>query len=441
MSKIIVDSLEANGGIPVNVDADLIANNKLTVLGASGVTADIYYGSATGLTNLPTLTFTGNTSGSCIQNLWVDYLYGCNGLLNINGDVNVTGFLSADTFYGDSSNLTRPINQIIPNGSGITDVSAYLEYGVNLISTATTGDFCVRLPLTPIEGREVVVINNSGFDIYVFPSMDGGSINGTLNFPVIVPSDGLAYTFTCFENPNPGQWSSNILAAPGQYDSGVISVDTSAGNGYVSAYDDNYKNSASQFTSVNAYQSLLRPYILYTPNPSLCGSQSGLCAVVFFKPVTPWSFIDKITVYTNFTSSVTQGGSFGLVFGKEKGYYSAGTIDWLTSENLSSGNIGTPAYGGADLLLSGSPLISTGGYTPLPGEPGTYYGELIYSAATRPAGIGDVLLTSGTMYIAAPVFDTVNADVYESKYIGFIFDTNNISQDVKFRFLIDYTII
>ena len=319
MSKIIVDALEANGGIPVNVDADLVLDGKLTVTGGVGITADAFYGDGSGLTNIPVLEFTGNTSGDCIQNLWVEYLYGCNGLLNINGDTNVSGNVSATTFYGDSSNLTRPINQIIPNGSGITDVNAYLEYGINVISTATTGDFCVRLPLTPVEGREVIVINNSGFDIFVFPSMDGGSINGVLNFPVIVPSNGYAYTFSCFENPNPGQWSGNVLAAPGQYDSGVISIDTSAGNGYVSAYDDNFKNNASQFTAVNAYQSLLNPYILYSPNPLVCGSQSGLCAVVWFKPIIPWSFIDKLTVFTNFTASATQGGSFGLVFGKEKG--------------------------------------------------------------------------------------------------------------------------
>lgn len=50
--------------------------------------------------------FTGNTSGSCIQELWVEYLLGCNGTVNITGNISVLGSVSATTFYGDGSNLT-----------------------------------------------------------------------------------------------------------------------------------------------------------------------------------------------------------------------------------------------------------------------------------------------------------------------------------------------
>lgn len=438
MSKIIVDSLQANGSLPLRVEGDLTVTGSLTVNHADGLTANAFYGDGSGLTNIPASIFTGNTSGSCMQNLWLEYLSGCNGLLNIAGDVNANGFMSASSFYGDSSNMVKSINNIVPIGSGVTDVNAYLQYGVNIISTATTTDFCVRLPLTPIEGREVIVINNSGFDIFVYPSMVGGTVNGVLNGIALVPSDNNAYTFICYENPNPGQWSGNVILNSGQYDSGVISIDTSVGNGYVSAYDDNYKNTPSQFSSINCYQSLTLPNILYNPNFAACGGSSGTCSVVYFKPVTPWAFIDKVTVYTNFTTGVTAGCTFGLVGGSEQGFYSAGTIDWVDSKFLASGNQGQPAYGAVSDPLLGTPIVTLSGFTATPGEPGTLFGELIYSAATRPYQIGDILLSSGTASVGFPAVPT-NVDIYSSRYIGFVIDTNVNSPLVKFRFLIDYS--
>ena len=360
------------------------------------------------------------------------------GQLSLDGNVLVNGNLSADTLYGNSDNLTRTINNIIPAGSGLTDVSAYLQYGVNLISTATTEDFCVRLPQTPIEGRDVTVINTSGFDIFVYPSVDGGSVNGTLNGSAVVPSDSRAYNFYCYENPNPGAWSASVVQPnAGVYSSGEISIDTSQDSRqYVSAYNNVFKNVATQFSSVNCYASLASPNILYVSNPLSCGSNSGQCSVVYFRPSTPWAFIDKVTVYTNFSTGTTEGGIFGLVHGREDAYYSAGTLDFLTSMNLGSGNIGTPVYGGCDQIIAGT-ANATNGFTITTGEPGTWFGELVYSAATRPTQIGTILLSSGTMDTGMP-YGVVDADKYHIKYVAFIFDTNRNSADVKFRFEIDY---
>lgn len=361
--------------------------------------------------------------------------------LTLDGNVLVVGNLSAGTIVGNSSTLTSPISIIIPEGSGVTSVNSYLEYGINLLSAATVTDFCVRLPQIPIEGREVIVINKSGFDVFVYPSMSAGTINGGLTATVI-PPDNLAYTFICYENPNPGSWSTiNVAAATGQYDSGIISIDTSLGygTGVVSAYDDNFKHNAVAFySSTVAYQSLNQPYVLYNPNPLSLGIYSAFGMTVYFKPVVPWSFIDKVTVYTNFTSGLTNPGSFRLVEGYEQCYYYAGTTTATgVEQNGGANSAGNPTY--TDYLV-GTPNLSSGGFTATPGEPGTWYGELVYNINDRPYNVGDVLLSSGTFSLGMPVNAVVNADLYSSKYVGFIFDTNQNSPNVKFRFIIDYTI-
>lgn len=363
--------------------------------------------------------------------------------LNLDGNVQVTGNLSANTIYGNSSSLTKPIYNITPIGDDIGSVNVYLEYGINVINSASTTNFCVRMPQTPIEGREIVVINNSGIDIYIFPSMAGGSINGNTNGATVIPSDSKAYKFICYENPNPGAWSSNnTLAAPGQYDSGIISIDTTLGDGsgYISAYNDTFKNNANSFASYNAgFDGLNKPYILYSPYSPSCQST---CAVVYFKPTTPWAFIDKVTVYTNFTSGATTPGTFGLLIGENANYYSAGTTFFLQNGPGRAGSYMNPWNASTNQLLVGSANNISPGYTATPGEPGTYYGELIYNLADRPSMIGDILLSSGTMYVSGGNLGSgvYNVDYWNCNYITFIYDTNRVSPNVKIRFVIDYVI-
>ena len=429
ISQMYIDTIFGCDQDLVN-SPNLIIQNNAVING--NLTADSFYGNGSNITNLPASILTGNTSGDCIQDLWVESLFGCDGTVRVGSDIYVTGTVSAATYYGDSTNMTKSTYDIIPVGSGITSVGVFLEYGFNVISTANTSNFCVRLPQTPIRGREVKIANNSGFDIFVYPSMNGGSINGQVNGASVIPPDGKTYVFYCYENPAPGSWSGNLRSFVGQYDSGIISIDTSSGTGFVSAYDDNFKNNAYGFYSYNAYQSRTKPNIIYNANPISCGQYSGNCAVVYFKPITPWNFINKITVYTNFTSA--PGSIFGLLQGYEKCYYNAGTLNPLISGYMSSGNAGDPAYGYANQQLGGTPISTP--YSPNPGDPGTYYGEINYSLSGRPSMIGDILLSSGTQNVAW--FGLVNADYYSSRMIGLVFDTDHLSPNVKFRFLIDY---
>lgn len=446
-TRMYVDYLYGCDG-QLNIGTNTIVDNKLT--------ADYFYGDGSSLTNLTPPVFTGNTSGQCIQDLWVQRLEGCNGSVTVKDNLNVTGVLSATTFYGDSSNLRLSINNLnCPKCSTITPTITYMNYGLNVVISATTTDHCVRLPETPVLGGRATLINNSGFDIFVFPSVGqvlpsilGGWIAGKRNgsyktASVTIPSNNIPYTFTCYDIADGGKWTGPLLANTNQYDSGVISIDTSGGGTFVHALDNNYKNigDAGNYAWNAIRNSLTLPNIIYNSNPLSCGNNSsGLCATIYYKPTTPWQFINKITLYTNFSTGTTAYSSyFGLNSAYERSYYSAGTTSPTGYRGWNGGgNVGNPAFSGITQMIAGNASSST--YTNNPGDPGTWFGELTYDANNRPSLIGDFLLSSGTMYLGMPVNANVNADLYYSQYIGFIFETNRVSPDIKFRFLIDYTI-
>jgi len=97
-----------------------------------------------------------------------------------------------------------------------------LDYGVNIITTSTALDYAAKLP-QPVTGRSVKVVNTSGLAVSIYPSNIGGQINDLpIDQPALVPADGKLYTFTCIENPLPGQWSvalpSNIIMEVGTLD-------------------------------------------------------------------------------------------------------------------------------------------------------------------------------------------------------------------------------
>ena len=110
---------------------------------------------------------------------------------------------------------TRNIFDITRFGTSLADTNSYLNYGINVIKNPTVTNYTVRLPQIPKEGKEVIVINSSGVSIVVYPSMDGGTINGILNGSFTIPSDSKAYSFICYENPAPGSWSTVVTQAAG----------------------------------------------------------------------------------------------------------------------------------------------------------------------------------------------------------------------------------
>lgn len=115
---------------------------------------------------------------------------------------------------GGSGDISQPVNpDFIPQGTN-TNSTAYLDYGINVITQLTTAnDFACHLPNPPQEGRRVTVVNKSGFTVYVYPSLTGGTIDGIIDYGFPVPSNSKIYEFVCYENPNPGDWGA--ITSPG----------------------------------------------------------------------------------------------------------------------------------------------------------------------------------------------------------------------------------
>lgn len=74
--------------------------NNLLVSGSSGSSG------TSGTSGSSGQNFTGNTSASCITQIWIQNINGCSGQVNVLGNLITYGSLSATTFYGDGSNLT-----------------------------------------------------------------------------------------------------------------------------------------------------------------------------------------------------------------------------------------------------------------------------------------------------------------------------------------------
>ena len=124
----------------------------------------------------------------------------------IDGDLTVTDNLNVSgTITGE---YKQNVDDTTLNGTD-TGTTAVLIYGINVVTTSDSNDFCARLPLTPIKGKKVTVINTSNYKARIFPSVDGGKINGVVDGYFDVPADSLPYDFVCYENPNPGYWGTS----------------------------------------------------------------------------------------------------------------------------------------------------------------------------------------------------------------------------------------
>lgn len=87
-----------------------------------------------------------------------------------------------------------------------------LEYGLNIIETATSSNYAAKFPL-PVTGRELILVNKSTEYVNIFPSQSGGIINNLPeDYPIVIPPDGVAHHFYCIENPLPGAWTTTAPA-------------------------------------------------------------------------------------------------------------------------------------------------------------------------------------------------------------------------------------
>lgn len=349
--------------------------------------------------------------------------------LDLEGDVNIKGSLS------------EQVNSVSLIGDGTEGETAVLDYGINLIDSGDINNYAAKLPTQAKLGSSVTIINNSNVSMVIYPSTNEGSIDGKKNGGFIIPADKRPYNFTCSSIGQGAIWVGPGSPSIGFYDSGDIifnATTAKAGiNNWISASDPSRwveSGDHAEEWSV-ADDGLNKPFFQINP-----GLLSSTTAWVYWKPSYPWTQIKKVTVFTNMTQFTNQ--RFGISFGACSNYYTAYCTNsscLRVGNNLQSGIMGQPQYVTLSNQIAGTPTTtgtttgSTSGFTLTTGEPGTYYGELIYGNTTRPSLIGDYF--HGTSDFG---FGIGLLDLWKTTYINTAIQPRFIGNGIKFRFIIEY---
>jgi hypothetical protein len=345
-----------------------------------------------------------------------------------------------------SAGQTLVFDGLVANDTTMEDTTLVLEYGVNIVITATPTDYACRLP-TPVTGKRVIVVNRSLMTISLFPSMAGGQINNyPIDAPAIIPPDGNAYEFICIENPLPGAWVWSPPATS-QYDSGDITGTTTTVNSVIVGVETGISN----VTNATSYGT---GNIQASPSTNTPISTNGFAYqlnanAAYFKPIgvgNNWNAITKIKVYTNISSDLGAGqlprfsisGAYGinkydlgsdpLVFANFLGFYPASAF--------------TYAYKELDLVVTGT--VPAPGVTANVGDPGTCYGIFVVGTdyifpdplTIIPTSIvGDKYVGVGS-YTFGPT--TVPCDDYISLQLSGNLQAGQAAVGVKYRFFFEY---
>lgn len=299
-----------------------------------------------------------------------------------------------------------------------------LSFNLNVIEAGVTGPYIIRLPYPPVKGKSSTIINNSGYVIRVLPSIEGGSINGTVDTMAEVPSDGKPYTFYCWENPLPGAWTWTPPATS-QYDSGEIVVNSltskviaaSKTGLWISGDDDTfYATTAWGYDGINKPQFVAKKIV--------AGS-----ATAPFKPSPKWNQVLKLKVYTNLSADGADV-QFGLTQGSGTSYYNITTNAFVSNGDGSSGNFGST--GSCDQAVSGATL-GVGVLTKNIGDAGTCYGELDINT-----GGGLLENIVGDYQLPDTIVSGVLRKTWLSRYLNFCIQPNQTLTGLKVRFFIEY---
>jgi hypothetical protein len=261
-----------------------------------------------------------------------------NTLSTDNLDIATSITSSGDIKFPFSGNaVVRPIINLVPNGTASynpssTNTTAYSNYGINLITTATSQSYCLRLPQTPTKGKTVTIINNSGINVTVFPSMVGGDINGMINGYTIIPSDGKSYSFDCYENPLPGGWSLGAAPVTGNtiINSGVVNWNFTGagitGSNYFAFINDSIKVSGSVIGTSNLWDALSYTwqyqaftYLAYFNGISKVTNCQILPDTIPNNQV--WKSIDSIQLSTNIRANLSQSFYTDFPIGYSNEFY------------------------------------------------------------------------------------------------------------------------
>jgi hypothetical protein len=312
---------------------------------------------------------------------------------------------------------------LVANNTTMADTTLVLEYGVNIVVTATPTDYACRLPI-PVTGKRVIVVNRSSINISLFPSMEGGQINNLpINIPADIPADGAAYDFICIENPLPGAW---VWSPPAiaQYDSGEITTDTTsnASNNFIYASSPLYCAERTSLSSTTAWviDGLNNPLIINSVPPLPLPNSAWNPQ---FKPSVAWNGITKVKVYTNISSnSLVATPTAGLSGARALNTYTANTSTFISSGITGAPTNWIPSFNLSNVIPG---TVPAPGVTANIGDPGTIWGESVLNGiGTR---VGDTFLsTDGTQ------------DIWETAYISMKVLPRIAAVGIKFRFFIEY---
>jgi hypothetical protein len=316
-SLSLTGSLTISGSIIPNVGVGQLTSS-FDLGSATAAWKDIYVSQG----SIKFLILSGSASSSVVLSATNNGLSINNGptitSTGYSGSFSVTGSITSSgdiVFTTSSSGVVTPLNNITLSGTasftGSTDIllgtntTTYLQYGINLISSgsAASSSYCCRLPLVPKTGKEVTVINNSGCEVLIFPSMEDGDINGFVNGNIIIPPNNQAYTFVCYENPLPGGWSVTNLP------NGATQIwDTSGID--APAFNNAFSNTVYVNPTTKATTAIIHPAPFVT---SLSAAQWGIstptgattaqAAGSYIIPSSTWKKVTNISVSTNITSS------------------------------------------------------------------------------------------------------------------------------------------
>jgi hypothetical protein len=323
----------------------------------------------------------------------------------------------------------QPINDNISlTGTTAATTNTYLDFGYNVITTATATNYACRLPNPPIKGRSTVIVNNSGFPIVIYPSVTGGSINGVVNGSALIPADGKPYTFFCYENPLPGGWTWTPPAI-NQYDSGEISLGATLPAGKTiyainsSTWAKGSNNSISMY-GLSSIDGINLPLLqIDTSNPASIR--------LSFKPSPKWNQMTKIKVYTNLLADGLNPSKYGLYASRCTNYYDSLTGELLGYSDARADSVTNISTAELDQTVSGTPVGTN--VSANIGDPGTLWGEQDISSFDPIVnhGAGDNFLGTEPLY-------GVTVNTWFTRYLQFgIGITNNVA-NVKFRFFIEY---
>ena len=298
-TSVVLVNEQAVGCQSPFIDSGLTYNAATNILNATVTNAQT--------ASYVTASNVAGTVTNAINALTASYVNTLNQNVIINGNITASGDLR---FPNSGSAVVRPIINLVPTGTASfdpnsTNTTTYSNYGINIISTASSQSYCLRLPQTPTQGKTVTLINKSGINVLVFPSVIGGDINGVIDGYLVIPSDGKSYSFDCYENPLPGGWAvTNVNASSTTITSGVINFNHTTSSRHIAFVNDSIKVSGSNLSSANAYNGL-------NTTQYAVGDFTNAFGTYIFGRTYPdtitgqntWNSIDSIQVLTNITAS------------------------------------------------------------------------------------------------------------------------------------------